>query len=193
MLVTRARANSSKNHTLLMCRIWKMGRNLFSSLDIRDNFKVAFLEKNSNNPKIYLVTITVWGTGSVINWVNLSCWLPDLKVDIWQNLPKKCHFQIISHVQWWTKFFYPFLHSTHQECMIFARIGTGSCYYHWHEICAGVIGHIWSNNRLLNEVGELCIANQAVIHGKEFIQNNACLLPFCTNHKLHLFLRRGPV
>ena len=63
---------------------------------------------------------------------------------------------------------------------------------HGHEICAGVIGHIWSNNRLLNEVGELCIANQAVIHGKEFIQNNACLLPFCTNHKLHLFLRRGP-
>ena len=108
MLVTRARANSSKNHTLLMCRIWKMGRNLFSSLDIRDNFKVAFLEKNSNNPKIYLVTITVWGTGSVINWVNLSCWLPDLKVDIWQNLPKKCHFQIISHVQWWTNFFFHF-------------------------------------------------------------------------------------
>ena len=91
-----------------MCRIWKMGRNLFSSLDIRDNFKVAFLEKNSNNPKIYLVTITVWGTGSVINWVNLSCWLPDLKVDIWQNLPKKCHFQIISHVQWWTNFFFHF-------------------------------------------------------------------------------------
>ena len=105
MLVTRARANSSKNHTLLMCRIWKMGRNLFSSLDIRDNFKVAYLEKNSNNPKIYLVTITVWGTGSVINWVNLSYWLPDLKVDIWQNLPKKCHFQIISYVQWWTNFF----------------------------------------------------------------------------------------
>ena len=77
MLVTRARANSSKNHTLLMCRIWKMGRNLFSSLDIRDNFKVAYLEKNSNNPKIYLVTITVWGTGSVMNWVNLSSWLPN--------------------------------------------------------------------------------------------------------------------
>ena len=137
MLVTRARANSSKNHTLLMCRIWKMGRNLFSSLDIRDNFKVAFLEKNSNNPKIYLVTITVWGTGSVINWVNLSCWLPDLKVDIWQNLPKKCHFQIISHVQWWTIFF-PFLHSAYQECMNFAKIGDGPCYYHWNEICAGV-------------------------------------------------------
>ena len=120
-----------------MCRIWKMGRNLFSSLDIRDNFKVAFLEKNSNNPKIYLVTITVWGTGSVINWVNLSCWLPDLKVDIWQNLPKKCHFQIISHVQWWTNFF-PFLHSAYQECMNFAKIGDGPCYYHWNEICAGV-------------------------------------------------------
>ena len=51
MLVTRARANSSKNHTLLMCRIWKMGRNLFSSLDIRDNFKVAFLEKKFKQSK----------------------------------------------------------------------------------------------------------------------------------------------
>ena len=37
-----------------------MGRNLFSSLAIKDNLKVACLEKNSTNPKIYLVTITVW-------------------------------------------------------------------------------------------------------------------------------------
>ena len=37
MLVTRAMANSSKNHALLMCRIRKMGWNLFSSLDIREN------------------------------------------------------------------------------------------------------------------------------------------------------------
>ena len=37
-----------------------MGRNLFSSLAIKDKLKVAFLEKNSKNPKIYLVTITVW-------------------------------------------------------------------------------------------------------------------------------------
>jgi hypothetical protein len=37
MVVTRALANSSKNHALLMCRIWKMGWNLFSSLDIREN------------------------------------------------------------------------------------------------------------------------------------------------------------
>jgi hypothetical protein len=36
-------------------------------LDIRDNFKVAYLEKNSNNSKKILVTITVWDTGSVIN------------------------------------------------------------------------------------------------------------------------------
>ena len=27
---------------------------------------------------------------------------------------------------------------THQECMIFAEIGHGSCYYHWNEIFAGV-------------------------------------------------------
>ena len=37
MVVTRAMANSSKNHALLMCRIWKLGWNLFSSLDIREN------------------------------------------------------------------------------------------------------------------------------------------------------------
>ena len=45
MLVTRAMSNSSKNYAFLMCWIWKMGWNLFSSLDIRDNSKVAFLEK----------------------------------------------------------------------------------------------------------------------------------------------------
>ena len=37
MVVKRAMANSSKNNALLMCRIWKMGWNLFSSLDIREN------------------------------------------------------------------------------------------------------------------------------------------------------------
>ena len=90
MLVTRARANSSKNHTLLMCTIWKMGRNLFSSLAIKDNLKVAFLEKNSNNLSICLVIgsgfselsilwncTTVLGTGCVRNlswalWASLS-------------------------------------------------------------------------------------------------------------------------
>ena len=41
-----------------MSRIWKMGRNLFSSLAIKDNLKVAYLEKNSNNPNIYLVTVS---------------------------------------------------------------------------------------------------------------------------------------
>ena len=90
MQVKRARASFSKNHTLLICRIWKMDRNLFSSLDIRHSLKVAYLEKKSNNPNIYLVTgscfmkfsslskcITVRGTGCVIKlswnlWVCLS-------------------------------------------------------------------------------------------------------------------------
>ena len=45
LLVKRASSNFSKNHTLFMYRIWKMGRNLFSSLDIRNNLKVAYLEK----------------------------------------------------------------------------------------------------------------------------------------------------
>ena len=30
--------------------------------------------------------------------------------------------------------------STHQECMVFARIGHGPCYYHWNEIFADVAG-----------------------------------------------------
>ena len=98
MLVTRARANSSKNHTLLMRRIGKMGRNLFSSLD----FKVAFLEKKIKQSKN--------SSGNYLCLGHRQCnelsWLLDLKVDFWQNLPKKCHFQIISHVQWWTIFFH---------------------------------------------------------------------------------------
>ena len=73
-----------------MSRIWKMGRNLFSSLAIKDNLKVAFLEKNSNNLSICLVIgsgfselsilwncTTVLGTGCVRNlswalWASLS-------------------------------------------------------------------------------------------------------------------------
>ena len=42
-----------------------MGRNLFSSLAIKDNLKVAFLEKKSTNPNKYLVTITVWAPKSM--------------------------------------------------------------------------------------------------------------------------------
>ena len=32
-----------------------------------------------------------------------------------------------------------FLYSTYQDCMIFAKIGDGSCWYLWNEICAGVV------------------------------------------------------
>ena len=32
-----------------------------------------------------------------------------------------------------------FSDSTHQECMVFARIGHGSCYHHWNEVFAGVL------------------------------------------------------
>ena len=83
ILIARAISNFSKNDTFLMSRIWKMGRNLFSSLAIKDNLKVAYLEKNSSNPKICLVTgsgffelsilcncTSVWGTGCVrkLSW-----------------------------------------------------------------------------------------------------------------------------
>ena len=54
---TRAISNSSKNQTILIFRIWKMNRNLFSSLDIRDLLKVAYLGKNPTNPTKNLVTL----------------------------------------------------------------------------------------------------------------------------------------
>ena len=75
----------------------------------------------------------------ILKWYNSL--LRKMLTHIWQNFPKKCYFQIISHVQWWTKKFHPILHSTHQECMVFARIGDGPCHYHWNEIYAGVIQH----------------------------------------------------
>ena len=37
-----------------------------------------------------------------------------------------------------------FSDSTHQECMVFARIGYGSCYYHWNEIFAGVCPNVYT-------------------------------------------------
>ena len=32
-----------------------------------------------------------------------------------------------------------FSDSTHQDCMVFASIGHGSCYHHWNEIFGGVM------------------------------------------------------
>ena len=79
-VVTRAMSNSSKNYAFLMCWIWKMGWNLFSSLDIRDNSKVAFLEKKSNNPNICLVIGSgfielsiLWNCTTVLSWVLWVC------------------------------------------------------------------------------------------------------------------------
>ena len=83
-----------------------MGRNLFLSLAIKDNLKVAFLEKNSTNPNKYLVTITVWALAQ------LFCLMLITR----------------SKSVYMTNF--PFLHSAYQECMNFAKIGDGPCYYH---------------------------------------------------------------
>ena len=113
IVVARAISNFSKNDTFLMSRIWKMGRNLFSSLAIKDNLKVAFLEKNSNNLSICLVIgsgfselsilwncTTVLGTGCVRNlswglWACLSLNLAltscvELRSAIW-NLCCRLH------------------------------------------------------------------------------------------------------
>ena len=60
-----------------------------------------------------------------------------------------CHFWAISDVQWWKQISTHFPDSAHQECMIFARTGNGSCHYHWNGILAGV------DNELKNSL-ELC-------------------------------------
>ena len=43
-----------------------------------------------------------------------------------------------------------FSDSTHQECMVFARIGHGSCYYHWIEIFAGVTNQTYWKSRIVD-------------------------------------------
>jgi hypothetical protein len=49
MVVTRASSKFSKNHTFLMCRMQKWMKIFCSSLDIRDNLKVAFFGKILSN------------------------------------------------------------------------------------------------------------------------------------------------
>ena len=74
----------------------------------------------------------------------ISC--KGLKVPFWQKWKiyagKRYKKGIFSDVQWWKQISTHFSDSTHQECMIFARIGHGPCYYHWNEIFAGVMHHI---------------------------------------------------
>ena len=48
-VVTRASSKFSKNHILMMCRMQKWTIFFCSSLDIRDNLKVAFFGKNLTN------------------------------------------------------------------------------------------------------------------------------------------------
>ncbi len=80
MVVTRAISNSSKNHAFLMCRIWKMGRNLFSSLDIRDNLKVAFLGKILSNMSWHLPQKRIAPLLYLV--INMTDWLSRVFVEI---------------------------------------------------------------------------------------------------------------
>ena len=82
-------------------------------------------------------------------WVNLSYWLPDIKVaqfsfeeDVNSYLTKFSKQMPLSNYLWcpmMNKKNHLFLYSTYQDCMIFAKIGDGSCWYLWNEICAGVV------------------------------------------------------
>ena len=98
ILIARAISNFSKNDTFLMSRIWKMGRNLFSSLAIKDNLKVAFLEKNSTNPNKYLVTSSVTTIKKKFEPV---CILSNIDTP----QPKSCYFtfpSILKKIPGWT-------------------------------------------------------------------------------------------
>ena len=91
----------------------------------RDNFKVAFLEKKSNNPKIYLVTITVWALAQFICLMLITRSKSGYLTKFSQKVPLS-NYQpcpMMNH-------FFPFLHSAYQKCMNFAKIGYGPCYYH---------------------------------------------------------------
>ena len=44
-----------------------------------------------------------------------------------------------------------FSDSTHQECMVFARIGHGSYYHHWNEIFAGVLTYQKNTKKALEQ------------------------------------------
>ena len=98
-------------------------------------------------------------------WAHLWYLLPDIKVDRkWSNsllrtiFSQKCHFQIISHGQWWTKKFHPFFDSTDQECMIFVRIGDGPCNCYYNEVCAGVCCNLWRlHEKKKNQVSTNCL------------------------------------
>ena len=78
----------------------------------------------------YIGELTIDMISAIDNYLCDFVYLPMVSTHIWQNFPKKCHFQIISDVQWWTKKFHPFLDSTYQNCMIFAKMGDGPCNYY---------------------------------------------------------------
>ena len=64
----------------------------------------------------------------------------DYQIKKWifeKNFPKSASFKL-SAMYNDKPFVSPFMHSAHQKCMNFAKIGYGPCYYHWKEFCAGV-------------------------------------------------------
>ena len=117
---------------------------MFSSLDIREN-PLFVKMKNCRNgtfepvheiqnffwPKAFFWSIMKIATKKFFITCPRVCQIQDL-------CRKKYKKGIFSDVQWWKNFFTHFSDSTHQECMIFARIGHGPCYKHCNEIYAGV-------------------------------------------------------
>ena len=83
MVVTRAMANSSKNHALLMCRIWKMSWNFFHHwISEKIPFLYFFLHKS-------------W------IWQNLGHVTKKFSYRHFHNASKEC---------FWPKFFLNFMH-----------------------------------------------------------------------------------
>ena len=86
------------------------------------------LQKNAFGQKWHVGT---WAQNTKIVTGPRVCQIQDL-------CRKKYKKGIFSDVQWWKKKSTHFSDSTHQECMVFARIVHGPCYYQWNDIFAGV-------------------------------------------------------
>ena len=176
MVVTRAMANSRKNHALLFLteqawshgglRTRELGQVMHSwCVESEKWVEICFHHWTSEKiPFLYFFLHKSW------IWQTLGHVTKEISYRHFHNASKECfwpkHFLISctgSKVPFWQKWKIAgksikrgfslmsndekksthFSDSTHQECMIFARIGHGSCYYHWNEIFAGVSLFVW--------------------------------------------------
>ena len=144
--------------------------------------KNAFGQKNFFWPKAFFWSIMKMAIRKFFITCPRVCQIQDL-------CRKKYKKGIFSDVQWWKQISTHFSDSTHQECMIFARIGHGPCYYHWNEIFAGVgclsRRKASTRHRVKNSRGKnwmLCKGPQAFCW---------CILCFCNSNGSFRILKKA--